>query len=219
MNNLNKRITKEGLPLTYGMFYTVGLILYFIPATRSLFIHIIPYTIILVATPVFVYHKDWNIKTLLVLISIFTISMLIEIGGVASGKLFGVYAYSTSLGVKIWNVPLVIGLNWVILVYGSHAILSKFTSNSWLRILGASVLMIVYDLVLEQIAPVLNMWIFESKDPPLRNYLMWLILSILFQSIIEIFSVNTDNRPARALFILQTAFFSILILFSKFYIQ
>ena len=45
----------------------------------------------------------------------FVIGLVTEIIGVNTGLLFGTYSYSSILGPKLFNVPLIIGLNWVML--------------------------------------------------------------------------------------------------------
>ena len=219
MKHLKELISRDGLPFTYAIFFAVGLVLYLFSVTRQLFILITPGTLLLVAVSAFYFHKEWNGKTVLVLFSIFTVSMLVEIIGVATGRLFGVYNYNPSLGIRIAGVPIIIGINWVVLIYASNAILSKITTNRILIITGASVLMVAYDLVLEQAAPLMNMWKFHNDFPPLRNYLMWFLLSLLFQFIIVLFNLNTNNKPARALFIIQIFFFLIVVIYSLFFIR
>ena len=219
MKHLKELISRDGLPFTYAIFFAVGLVLYLFSVTRQLFILITPGTLLLVAVSAFYFHKEWNGKTVLVLFSIFTVSMLVEIIGVATGRLFGVYNYNPSLGIRIAGVPIIIGINWVVLIYASNAILSKITTNRILIITGASVLMVAYDLVLEQAAPLMNMWKFDNDFPPLRNYLMWFLLSLLFQFIIVLFNLNTNNKPARALFIIQIFFFLIVVIYSLFFIR
>lgn len=212
MKSLNWLISKNGLPYTFVVFYIVGICLFIIPSTQKLFISIIPYTLILVAIAVFFYHKEWNRKTFLVLVSIFIFSILAEIIGVATGKLFGTYSYGVGLGYKLFNVPLLIGINWIILVYGSNAVLSKYSANKYLKIIGASILMVIYDFILELAAPYMLMWEFAPIRPPFENYLMWFVLAIVFNSAIELFNVNTNNKPARALFITQIFFFLIIVI-------
>ena len=101
MNRIIKYIINEELPFTFIIFYLVGLALYFTPSTHNLFILITPYTLVLVTAAIFLHHKEWNIKTIAVLVSIFILSIVAEIIGVATGKLFGVYAYGGGLGFKI----------------------------------------------------------------------------------------------------------------------
>ena len=212
MNKTLKYLVNEGLHFTFIVFYIVGLALYFIPYTHELFKLITPYTLVLVIVAIFFHHKVWNSKTIAVLTSIFILSIVTEIIGVATGKLFGEYSYGAGLGVKIADVPLVIGLNWVLLVYGSNAIISKYTSNNLLLIIGASSLMIVYDIVLEKAAPLMDMWEFSDNNPPVDNYVVWFLLALFFNGLIQIFKINTDNKPARWLFFIQLVFFVIIIL-------
>jgi putative membrane protein len=143
-------------------------------------------------------------------------SIFLEAVGVSTGKLFGAYSYSSNMGLAVKNVPLIIGVNWLILVYASNAIVSKFTGNSILRILFASLLMLLYDVVLERIAPILNMWLFENGSPPFRNYLTWFLMAILFQTVFVLARIDSENKPARALFISQLVLFVSIIIFARF---
>ncbi|WP_299190198.1 carotenoid biosynthesis protein [uncultured Aquimarina sp.] len=212
MNRIIKYIINEGLPITFIVFYCVGLVLYFSPSTHDLFILITPYTLVLVSAAVFSHHKEWNLKTTIVLASIFISSILIEIIGVATGKLFGVYTYGQGLGIKIVDVPVIIGLNWVFLTYASNGIISKYTSNNSLIIVGAGVLMVLYDILLEKAAPLIDMWMFSNNEPPVNNYIAWFILALLFNWVIQKFKIKTNNRPARWLFFIQFSFFIILVI-------
>lgn len=213
--NLKVLFSKNGLPYTYAIFYAVGFILYALPPSRPLFIVLTPYTLLLTALSAFIHHKDWSLKSISILLFIFAASILLEAIGVASGKLFGIYNYSTEMGIAVRDVPLIIGVNWVILVYASNAIVSKYSGNSLFRISTGSVLMVLYDIVLEKVAPVMNMWEFENGSPPIRNYVMWFLMAILFQTIFVLFRVDSDNKPARALFIAQVVLFISIIIFNQ----
>lgn len=135
MNRMLKYLLNEGLPITFIIFYSVGLILYAIPSTHNLFIQITPYTLVLVTLAIFLHHKKWNKKTITVLTGIFVLSILIEIIGVRTGKLFGIYAYGKGLGFKVADVPVIIGLNWVFLAYASNSIISSYTTKNVLIVM------------------------------------------------------------------------------------
>jgi putative membrane protein len=205
-------LSYKGLPWLFTIFYSVGLLLFFLPSTKDLFIEITPYTLVLVSFAVFYYHREWNLKTIAVLAAIFILSLLIEIIGVATGKLFGVYSYGVGLGFKISHAPILIGLNWVFLVYGANGIASKLTSNIFQKVIGASLLMVLYDCILELVAPSMKMWKFTPITPPIQNYIMWFIMAITFQLSIEKVKVNTKNYPAQLLFVIQVIFFLIIAL-------
>lgn len=219
MNFLRIFLNKKQIPLVLTVFYAVGLCLYIIPQTRYLFIQITPYSLLLVSFVIFYHHKKWNKSGLIVFLLIFLTSYFIEVIGVATGKLFGVYSYQHGLGFKILQVPLVIGLNWVVLIYATNGIVSSYVQNRFIVVIGASVLMVLYDIIMENAAPFMMMWMFQDNHPPVKNYLMWFILSLVFHTLITMFRVNTDNRPAKALFYIQFVFFSLLIIFSLTYIK
>ncbi|GAA0725498.1 hypothetical protein GCM10009430_31260 [Aquimarina litoralis] len=212
MNRAIKYIVNDGLPITFIVFYCVGLILYFTPITNNLFIQITPYTLILVFSAVFYHHKQWNTKTIIVLTSIFILSISAEIFGVTTGKLFGIYTYGKGLGIKVFNVPIIIGLNWIFLTYASNGIISKYTSKNTLIIAGAASLMVLYDILLEMVAPLIDMWVFSENNPPINNYIAWFLLALLFNWAVQKFNINTNNRPARWLFFIQFGFFIVLVI-------
>lgn len=201
----------KGIPITFIAIYFFGLIIYFIPFTRNLFILITPYSLVLVTLVIFLYHKKWNKETIAVLGGIFILSIITEIIGVATGKLFGVYEYGSGLGFKIADVPIIIGLNWIFLAYASNGIVSKYTSNNSVIILGASLLMVAYDIVLEIAAPLMDMWMFSDNDPPANNYAMWFFLAVFFNVLLQVFKVSTINAPARWLFFSQLCFFAVIV--------
>ena len=207
MRQLKWLLSYNGLPFTFTIFYIVGLVLFFLPITQDVFISITPYSLAMVTAAVFYYHREWNVRSIGVLASIFLLSIAVEVMGVSTGKLFGVYTYGETLGFKIFSVPIVIGLNWMLLIYGSNGIGTRLTSNPYLKILIASVLMVLYDLMLEVVAPVMDMWAFEQGSPPFQNYLSWFVLSVVFHSALEIFKINTNNKTGSALFIIQVLFF------------
>ena len=219
MNRIIKYLVNEGLPKTFIVFYCVGLVLYAMPLTHDLFKLITPYTLVLVTGAILMHHKEWNIKTIAVLASIFILSIITEIIGVATGKLFGVYAYGQGLGIKIIDVPVVIGLNWVFLVYASNGIISKYTSKSAPIIIGGASLMILYDILLEKVAPLMDMWEFSKNNPPINNYVVWFLLALLFNWAIQYFKIDTHNRPARWLFFIQFGFFIGIVILNEFNIN
>jgi putative membrane protein len=163
---------------------------------------------------IFLHHKKWNVKTITVLATIFVVSIVAEIIGVATGKIFGVYEYGRGLGIKIADVPVIIGLNWIFLVYASNGIISKYTSNPFMVVVGAALLMVLYDMVLEKAAPLMDMWQFSNNEPPINNYIVWFLMALFFNWSILKFKVNTHNIPARWLFYSQLGFFIIIVFHS-----
>jgi hypothetical protein len=57
----------------------------------------------------------------------------------------------------------------------------------------------------------MDMWVFAENNPPVNNYIMWFLLALLFNILLQIFKVRTTNTPARWLFIIQFVFFIIIV--------
>ena len=126
-----------------------------------------------------------NKNRIFALLLIFLIGMLSEFIGVNYGLIFGEYIYGNNLGFKLFGVPLLIGLNWVILTVICANIASFLIKNNSILqmiIVGTS-LMLLIDIVMEPIAPKLDLWKFKNLVVPSSNYIGWLIISILTQTI------------------------------------
>jgi putative membrane protein len=74
--------------------------------------------------------------------------------------------------------------------------------------------MVGYDLIMEQVAPKMDMWSWQNDMVPLQNYLMWALLAVIFHTLRYRMKVRDRNVMALPLFVVQTLFF-LLILLSK----
>ena len=69
-------------------------------------------------------------KELLCIILIFWTGISVEFLGVNYGLLFGEYSYGKNLGPKLFEVPILIGMNWVILTVISGSISNYISKGS-----------------------------------------------------------------------------------------
>ena len=122
---------------------------------------------------------------ILSIFSIFLIGMITESLGVNYGLIFGDYEYGNNLGFKLFGVPYLIGVNWVILTAISANIAAFLTKNrsTVLTIIVGALLMLVMDFVMEPIAPKLDMWRFENLIVPSSNYVGWLFVGLFTQTL------------------------------------
>lgn len=212
---LSRIISARELPLTFVRFYSVGLLLFMLPFTRNLFISIIWISLLLVIGVVFYHHRQWTKTHISVFLFIIISSFLLEMAGVATGKIFGSYLYERGLGPQLYGTPLIIGLNWLLLVYASHDITTKYLRNPVLRVVTGALLMILYDMLMEWVAPVMQMWQFAGRGyPPFDNFLAWFLAALFYHACFELFRIRTNNRPARALFVIQAGFFLLIGVYS-----
>jgi len=70
--------------------------------------------------------------------------------------------------------------------------------------------MVIYDLVLEQSAPGLEMWHWSGGSVPVKNYLAWFILALLFHLIVKYCKISFSNKMAIPVLVVQFLFFVVL---------
>ncbi|TAJ09173.1 carotenoid biosynthesis protein [Marinilabiliaceae bacterium JC017] len=208
------RVTRTSLIV----FYLVGWLGMAIPAFTPLFIHLTPFALLVSFFILAVYHeKPLRLQTVIIFLVIYGSGYLIEMIGVNTHLIFGHYEYGQGLGFKLWNTPVIIGLNWLLLTYTSSAMVEKLPLPSWVQILLASLLMVVYDMVMEQVAPLMDMWYWLNSTIPVQNYLAWWIIATIFQILLRVFRLKITNPMALTIFLCQ--FFFFLLLFITFQLR
>lgn len=159
-----------------------------------------------------VYVNKNHFKTIVFIFSCFFIGMISEILGVKFGVIFGDYEYGSALGLKIFDVPLLIGANWAILTVSCSALSETLFDSVFIKIITGVFLMVMLDAVIEPIAPILNFWEFDGGKAPLKNYLGWVIVAFPLNFIYHILNIKVNGTFTHHLIILNILFFSILLL-------
>jgi bisanhydrobacterioruberin hydratase len=190
------------------LFYIVGITGIIIPWTNPLFLRLIPLALILSFVILGIFHAGrWDSRILTVSLSIYLLGYAIEVIGVNSGLIFGEYRYGAGLGLKAFSTPLIIGINWLMLVYVTSSVTEKYNIRGFSGIIAASLIMLLYDIVLEQVAPEMDMWHWENNQVPLQNYAAWFVMAVGFHSIFKAFKIKTRNSLAGVILICQFCFF------------
>lgn len=192
------------------VFYTVGIVGLTIPASFQLFVQLTPLALLLSVAGLAVYHKQYSEKAIVTFAVIYLIGFGIEVIGVNTGLLFGHYTYGNGLGLKLLETPLIIGVNWLLLVYAVNSITERFISKRWIAIVVAGLVLVGYDLILEQVAPKIDMWSWNDKQIPVQNYIAWFVLAVILSAVLRFANIPLKNRLAPVILICQTAFFVIL---------
>lgn len=137
---------------------------------------------------------------------------LIEVIGVNTGLLFGNYQYGHELGFKIYNVPLVLGLNWYCVVVSTSQVVEKhFNTNLYAKAMIAGLLCTALDFVIEPVAIKYDFWAWEGGIIPFFNYVCWFIFSSLFAGFYLLKSRDLGwNKTGYSLFFIWLIFFTIL---------
>ena len=174
---------------------------------KNLFASLTPLNLFISSTLLFVNQKSLKKKEIIIVFLIFSIGMIAEILGVNYGLIFGKYDYGDNLGLKLLGVPLLIGLNWVVLTFICGSISNHFIKNKYLSIVVAIILMLLIDITLEPIAPILDYWEFSGSIAPIQNYIGWAFTSLLTLSIYQFFYSKKEFTFSINLFLAQLLFF------------
>lgn len=188
------------------IFHVVGLILFATDPNASR----LSYVTLLISGAALIIDEGINLRKAAVLSSIFVLGYSVELIGIKTGFFFGEYSYDTALGSKFLGVPLIIGLNWVIIVAASSSIIKYFIKKPLiLQALLAAALCTLLDFIIEPVAISYNFWTWTDGTIPFYNYLCWFGFSFLF-STMYLYRNKEINKTGIIIYIIWTNFFIIL---------
>lgn len=189
------------------IFHLVGLTGFHFQATEPLFRMLVPLHLIMTAFVLFYFHENWSKPFLFFMVGSAFISWLVEVAGVQTGAIFGDYQYGKTLGLKIMEAPVLIGLNWLVMVYTSAILVNQVAMPNWLKPIFAASLMLLTDFFIEPVAMEHGYWSWAGDVVPIQNYLAWFALALLLQFWFFRIKPFPKNPVAPALFIVQLFFF------------
>lgn len=187
--------------------HTAGVLGLYFEGSRALFQSLTPFNLLLTAAIIFHFEESKNAKYFIFIIFTFLFGFFIEVAGVKTGVIFGEYTYGPTLGLKLFDVPLLIGLNWAVLIYITGITSMRLSKNIWLRSGTGAILMVVLDLLIEPVAVRFDFWQWANSDIPLRNYLSWFLISFFLHCIFQKLKFAKNNPLAFKLLLIQLAFF------------
>jgi bisanhydrobacterioruberin hydratase len=228
-----KRLTKFDIATAIAvLFHVIGLagLLYF---DKNFFLAATPINLLLSFALLIWTQKEKNINFFLFLLICFGVGVAVEITGINTGMLFGDYTYGNVLGYKVQNVPVVIGINWFIIIYCSgisiHTLLMKaidriatdsgknpMALKALSVIVDGATLAVFFDWLMEPVAVKLGYWVWNGDGSiPLFNYICWFVISLLLLTAFHFAKFNKQNKFAVNLLLIQLMFFLILRTFLK----
>jgi putative membrane protein len=153
--------------------------------------------------------KHWK-SIVLPFITVYFIGWIAEVIGVNTSLLFGDYEYGESLGLKLFNTPLTIGILWLSLSIGAQSFLKQWLSKKWLIIILGASLLLCFDILLEPIAISFEMWTWAGDSVPIYNYVCWFVISLIMQIIL--YDNSSPKELFKYYFFINIGFFSSLYL-------
>ena len=205
-----ERYRKYALPAAVAVlviFHAVGLWGLLFSGEPEYFQQLTPMNLLLTNVLLFSFHRRWNAAFVLFAVVMFCGGFLSEVLGVHTGLLFGNYSYGAALGLKLWEVPLLIGLNWLMLVYTTGHISNYFKLHWLIRALIGAICMVLLDYFIEPVAMQYDFWSWQGDSIPLSNFIGWFAVAFLLQLYFQKASFFKSNRLAPYVYLVQLAFF------------
>ncbi len=204
---------------TYKSYFLYFLILVYVSGSIGFVINpaffspFTPYTLLLTCFVFLIHSPLANKKFITAFFSIALLGYIIEVIGVKTGFVFGKYSYGNGLGYKLLDVPLIISINWALLICSGIRVVSSIFTNKIVVLILAAFLVTGIDLLIEQMAPKLNFWQFEGGFPNLQNYFGWIAVSFFTSYLFYPIIIKANFSVSLTLLILQIIFFTSLYLF------
>lgn len=195
------------------IFYTVGTVGILLPDKREYFLSLSFFNLLLSFTIVLLARRTQFLQFLVFLVICYFTGMTAEWIGTKTGLLFGNYAYGANLGSKWSGVPLVIGINWGILVVTSASLISRAKLPVLISAVLSSLVMTFLDVIMEPVAMKSDFWNWENGVIPFYNYICWFMISLPLHLIYFKFKLSETNKVFDSLFIILTLFFTLLNVF------
>ena len=154
-------------------------------------------------------NSYFSIKLIKAIIVIYLIGVLAEVIGVRYNIIFGNYYYGNSLGPQVFEVPLIIGFNWLTLSFATYGVSSSLFRNKTAITVFASILMVLTDYIIEPMAGALDFWYWVGGNIPIQNYVGWFFVSLIIHTILVKMNFKFNIKLCMALLLSQILFFVI----------
>jgi bisanhydrobacterioruberin hydratase len=204
---------------TYKSYFLYFLILVYVSGSIGFVVNpdffspFTPYTLLLTCFIFLIHIPEEYRKFIVAFSSIALLGFIIEVLGVKTGLIFGDYSYGNALGYKILDVPLIISINWSMLICAGIITVSRIFSNKITVLSVAALLVTAIDVLIEQVAPKLDFWKFEGGLPTLHNYLGWIGVSFFTSYFFYPTIIKGNRSVSLIILILQIIFFTSLFIF------
>ena len=220
-------LTKKNIAIFIALlFHICGVIGILFTPYKDWFVQNTALNLVIMAGLLIFTQPKINIYFLLFIAIAISVGLLVEIIGVNTGALFGTYEYGNVMGFKVFKVPILVGVQWFVIVYCCGVIM-QFVNN-WAHqkiidlgaendktekvksislIIDAALLATLFDFVMEPVAHQLGFWQWKNNDIPFFNYTCWFFISGLLLLVLNRLPFSKLNPFAIHLFIIQLLFF------------
>lgn len=222
--HINRQQIATGISV---FFHAIGLfgMLY---GDQAMFAALTPFNLLLSASLLIWAQEEKTSGFLIFFLLCFITGFFTEYLGINHQLLFGEYVYKPALGLQFYGVPLVIGINWFIIIYSTGSFVQRLLDKVWNMLAGeplsqrsgvgffsvildGALIATLFDWIMEPVAIQLGYWQWANDGSiPMKNYYSWFFVSAFLLFFYKRLAFPKPNHFAVNLFLIQFMFFLIL---------
>jgi putative membrane protein len=189
------------------LFHVTGFLGLGFAEDKSFYLQFVPLNLLLTAGLLIAFQprRDatfWSFAIVTMLVGFF-----VEVAGIETGLIFGQYEYGPTLGSQLLGVPLIIGLNWFMLVLMGGSLVNYLRLPGFLKAVVAALLLVGMDLCIEPVAVKYDFWDWRYNIIPLQNFKGWFAVALILQVYFNRMDISKRNPLVPFLYLLQLLFF------------
>ena len=169
-----------------------------------------PFTLLFTCFVFLLHQPLTNLKYVISFLALAVIGFASEVIGVKTGYVFGNYYYGSALGYKILEVPVVISLNWALLINLGVLSASYITTKPIMLATLSALIITSLDYLIEQVASGMEYWYFLENIAGLQNYLACFGISFFASLLFQKQLIKGDKKIALFFLSLQVFFFGLI---------
>ncbi|GAA3938186.1 carotenoid biosynthesis protein [Hymenobacter algoricola] len=203
-SQLRRLRAAQGLLL---LFHVTGFLGLAFSREPTFYLQFVPLNLLLTAFLLLSFQPDRRGMFPIFCVVVAVVGFFVEVAGIRTGLLFGVYEYGKVLGTKWLGVPLIIGLNWLLLTYMTGILARYLPVPAFVRALAATLLMVGMDLCIEPVAMHYGFWSWQYDRIPLQNFKGWFAVALILQVYFNRTEFVKRNALVPFVYLLQLLFF------------
>ncbi|WP_460622573.1 carotenoid biosynthesis protein [Hymenobacter tenuis] len=189
------------------LFHATGLLGLAFSQDPSFFLQFVPLNLLLTLGLLLAFQPRRTAAFWSFCVVVMVAGFFVEVVGVRTGLLFGHYEYGATLGLKWLNVPLMIGVNWLMLTYTAGILARYLPIPNFLRAVVAALLLVGLDVCLEPVAVQYDFWSWQYDIIPLLNFKGWFAVSLILQVYFNRVDFVKRNPLVPFVYLVQLLFF------------
>ncbi|TGE09377.1 carotenoid biosynthesis protein [Hymenobacter fodinae] len=189
------------------LFHVTGFLGLGFAQDKSFYLQFVPLNLLLTAGLLIAFQprRDatfWSFVVVTMLVGFF-----VEVAGIRTGLIFGQYEYGPTLGPQWLDVPLIIGLNWFMLVLMGGSLANYLKLSGFLKAVVGALLLVGMDLCIEPVAVKYDFWDWRYNIIPLQNFKGWFAVALILLVYFNRLEISRRNPLVPFLYLLQLLFF------------